>query len=147
MRDKDVIVIRGLPGCGKSAFANAVGGPPGRPQFNGLVDAVLVSEDDFFVLNGVLYEFVPERRYTAMGDMIDRAIVAMRQGIPRVIVHTCALKIEELSGIYRAAEELGYKVYSLVLENRHGGKSVHNVKPEDYEWMRKHMEVRLDAAD
>lgn len=151
MTNKTVIIIRGLPGSGKSELAENIGGP-GHPAFNGLVDVARVSEDDYFTTPApekpaLRYEFVPERRYTAMGDMIDRAIAAMKHGIPRVIVHTCALKIEELSGIHRAAAELGYKVHSLVLENRHGGKSVHNVKPEDYEWMRKHMEVRLDAAD
>ena len=44
---------------------------------------------------------------------------------------------------YELAEKYGYAVFSLIVENRHGGKNVHNVPEETLEKMRNRFEIKL----
>jgi hypothetical protein len=44
---------------------------------------------------------------------------------------------------YDLAKEYGYMVFSIVVENRHGGKNVHNVPDEAIDKMRKRFEFSL----
>ena len=44
---------------------------------------------------------------------------------------------------YELAEKYGYRVYSIVVENRHGVKNVHNVPDEAIDKMRKRFEIKL----
>jgi hypothetical protein len=41
------------------------------------------------------------------------------------------------------AEKYGYKVYSLIVENRHGGVNEHGVPEDKLELMRKRFEISL----
>jgi hypothetical protein len=43
----------------------------------------------------------------------------------------------------KLAEKYDYKVVSLIVENRHGNKSVHNVPDETMEKMRNRFEIKL----
>jgi len=49
----------------------------------------------------------------------------------------------EMKPYYELAEKYGYKVFSLIVENRHGGKNVHNVPEETLEKMKTRFEVKL----
>jgi len=44
---------------------------------------------------------------------------------------------------YKLAEKYGYRVYSLVVENRHGGVNEHGVPEEKLEQMRNRFEIKL----
>jgi hypothetical protein len=44
---------------------------------------------------------------------------------------------------YELAEEYGYKVFSIIVENRHGGINQHGVPVEKLEQMKNRFEVKL----
>jgi hypothetical protein len=49
----------------------------------------------------------------------------------------------EMEPYYKLAETYGYRVFSLLVENRHGGENLHNVPEDKIEAMRKRFEVKL----
>jgi hypothetical protein len=48
-----------------------------------------------------------------------------------------------MEAYYLLAEELGYMVVSMIVENRHGGKNVHGVPEDRLEIMKNRFEVKL----
>jgi hypothetical protein len=44
---------------------------------------------------------------------------------------------------YDLAEKYGYRVYSLIVENRHGGVNEHGVPQETLEKMKNRFEIKL----
>ena len=47
------------------------------------------------------------------------------------------------SDVYKRQEKYGYRVYSLIVENRHGGINEHGVTEEKLEQMKNRFEVQL----
>lgn len=60
-----------------------------------------------------------------------------------VIVSNTFTTEKELKQYLELAETWNYKVVSLVVENRHGGKSIHNVPDKTLEKMEKRFSVKL----
>jgi hypothetical protein len=48
-----------------------------------------------------------------------------------------------MSAYYELAEKYGYAVFSVVVENRHGGKNVHGVPPDKLKEMQDRFEIKL----
>jgi hypothetical protein len=44
---------------------------------------------------------------------------------------------------YKMAESWGYRVYSIIVENRHGGVNEHGVPEEKLEQMKSRFEIKL----
>jgi hypothetical protein len=49
----------------------------------------------------------------------------------------------EMEDYYELAKEYGYRVFSLVVENRHGGVNTHGVPEEKLEQMKNRFEIKL----
>jgi hypothetical protein len=49
----------------------------------------------------------------------------------------------EMQPYYDLAKEYGYMVFSIIVENRHGGKNVHNVPEDKINQMRDRFQVKL----
>jgi plasmid replication initiation protein len=63
--------------------------------------------------------------------------------IDTVIVSNTFTQEWEMKGYYELAEKYGYRVFSLIVENRHGGTNVHEVPEESLEKMRNRFEILL----
>ena len=63
--------------------------------------------------------------------------------VDRIVVSNTFTQEWEMKPYYELAEKYGYRVYSIVVENRHGGKNVHNVPDEAIDKMRKRFEIKL----
>jgi hypothetical protein len=50
---------------------------------------------------------------------------------------------KELKPYYELAEKYNYTVFSLIVENRHGGTNVHNVPEETLDKMEKRFSIKL----
>jgi predicted kinase len=122
---KFLYLIRGVPGSGKSSFARAI--------WN---DYAICEADKFFEDEEGNYNFDPskirqahdwckEQVETRMGDN-----AANPQYYPEIVVSNTFTQEWELADYYKLAEQYGYKVFSLIVENRHGGKDVHGVPEE-----------------
>lgn len=49
----------------------------------------------------------------------------------------------EMIPYFFMAEKYGYNVFTLIVENRHGGKNVHNCPEDKIEIMRNRFEIKL----
>lgn len=67
----------------------------------------------------------------------------MKKQIDRIIVCNTNTTEREMKPYMDLALQFGYKVFSIIVENRHGGVSIHNVPEETLEKMRNRFEVKL----
>jgi predicted kinase len=130
---KQLILLRGLPGSGKSTFARSI-----SPANVGHIEA-----DMFFMKDGE-YKFDASRLKDAHNWCHDVVETWMGpQGYEKIVVSNTFTTEWEMEPYYKLAEQYGYRVTSLVVENRHGSKSVHNVPEETLDKMKKRFEIKL----
>ena len=128
--EKSLFLLRGLPGAGKSTLAKVIGG--------------LYYEADMFFLdvNGE-YKFDPAKLRDAHNWCRHQVMDAMKQEYPKVIVANTFTQEWEMEPYRLLAEELGYTVFTLIVENRHDGKNIHGCPDEKVEMMRNRFEIKL----
>ena len=61
----------------------------------------------------------------------------------RVVVSNTFTQEWEMQSYYELAEKYGYRVHSLIVENRHGGVNEHGVPEDKLEIMKNRFEVKL----
>jgi predicted kinase len=127
--ERVLYLLRGLPGAGKSRCAAALG-------------CTAFEADAYFVRGGV-YRFDATQIAAAHQWCIAGVRAAMAGGEPRIAVANTFTQAWELEPYQALAGEYGYTVFSLIVENRHDGASVHDVPQEIIEAMRQRFEVRL----
>ncbi|ATC98736.1 MULTISPECIES: AAA family ATPase [Pseudoalteromonas] len=108
---KQVFILRGLPGAGKSHYAQSlcdemVNGDEG--QF------VICSTDDFFISDGQ-YRFDKAKLSEYHNLNLARFIRALSQQIPLVILDNTNIKKWEFIAYAEAAHALGYQVKEVVV--------------------------------
>jgi TPP-dependent 2-oxoacid decarboxylase len=67
----------------------------------------------------------------------------MGEGVERIVVSNTSTQLWEMEPYLTMAEENGYTVFSLIVENRHGGDNIHGVPSESIERMKNRFEVQL----
>ena len=60
-----------------------------------------------------------------------------------IVVSNTAITEKELKPYYELAEQYGYQVTSLIVENRHGGISEHNVPQGTIDKMKNRFSIKL----
>jgi predicted kinase len=126
--NKHLILVRGIPGSGKSTFAKLI-----CYQY---VDAYM-----FFELDGE-YKFDPSKLKQAHEWCKNKAEGWMKNGYNVAVSNTFSQEWE-MQPYFELAEKYGYMVHSLIKENRHEGKNVHNVPEEKLEQMKNRFEIKL----
>ena len=122
-------IVRGVPGCGKTTFANEI------------CDKV-VSADDYHTDDQGNYNWKFENQAAAHRYCQGKTRTIMELG-QNVAVANTFTTVKEMKPYYKMAKELGYTVFSIIVENRHNGKNVHNVPAETIEKMRNRFNVEL----
>lgn len=117
MKTKELFILRGIPGCGKSTLAKSLGGKH-------------VEADMYHLDKDGNYNWKPEKVKESHNWC--QTIVGgwMSDGEERIVVSNTFTQDWELKPYLEWAEDFGYRVFSLIVENRHNGVNVHNV-PED----------------
>lgn len=131
---KELFLLRGLPGSGKSTLAAQLGGS-------------LVEADRYFMDYGE-YKFDASKLKEAHAwcrEEVRKWMEVDNAGynVDRIVVSNTFTQEWEMKPYYELAEKYGYRVHSIVVENRHGGKNVHNVPDEAIDRMRKRFEIKL----
>jgi predicted kinase len=131
-----LIILRGLPGSGKTSFA--------KYMFS---NNVFEADQYFYDENGN-YNFDATKLHTAHMDCQNRVEKLMQMSSTtqygsEIVVSNTATTEKELKPYYDLAEKYDYKVVSLIVENRHGSKNVHNVPDEKLEQMRNKFSIKL----
>jgi hypothetical protein len=67
----------------------------------------------------------------------------MMNGVVRVVVSNTFTQEWEMKPYIEMAERYGYRVHTLIVENRHGGNNVHGVPDDKLEIMKNRFEVKL----
>lgn len=124
--DRILLVIRGLPGSGKSTLAGII--------------ADIYWEADMFFAEG---KFDPKLLKRAHQWCKDRVEGSMEDGVCIIAVSNTSTQAWEMEHYKDLAEEYGYKVHQIIVENTHGGQSVHQVPEETIQKMRDRFEVTL----
>lgn len=134
MYNKTLYLLRGLPGSGKSTFAASLN--------IGLCGALWVEADSYFLNDDMTYKFDASKLAEAHKECQDRVRMGMGIGIDIIVSNTLTTE-KELKPYLKLAEEFGYRVVSLIVENRHGSKSVHDVPESTVEKMRNRFNIKL----
>jgi predicted kinase len=137
---RHLIILRGVPGCGKSTVAEFL-----AMYVDGIGQSskyTICCADDFFMKDGE-YKFNPKALGIAHKVCTEKCEKAMIAGEERVIVANTSTTEKELKPYMELAEKHGYMVFSLIVENRHGGTNVHNVPEESLTKMVERFSVRL----
>jgi predicted kinase len=125
---KELYLLRGLPGAGKSTLARSIGG-------------MHIEADRYFMYEGK-YEFDASKLKEAHAWCQNAVRVWMRSQ-DKITVSNTFTQEWEMQPYFDLAKEHGYRVYSLIVENRHGGVNEHGVPEEKLVQMKKRFEVKL----
>ena len=115
----NLILVRGVSGAGKSTIA---------PMFK---NAVLVSTDDFFL--DEYGEYVFDANSLVINHQFCQIAVKMMMMEDKeelIVVHNTFTEDWEMDAYFDLARQYGYAVHTIIVENRHGSKNVHDV-PQD----------------
>ena len=138
MIPKVLTLVRGLPGSGKSTFANFI--------WN---DYSICEADKFFVDKDGNYKFdatkLPEAHKWCREQVEIRMIdnIANPQYYPEIVVSNTFTQEWEMAEYYKLAEKYGYTVFSIIVENRHGGVNQHGVPNDKLDAMRTRFQIKL----
>lgn len=126
---KQLILVRGIPGSGKSTFAQTLGGKH-------------IETDMFFNIDGD-YHFDGSQLKRAHNWC--RTIVCgwMSDGEDKIVVSNTFSMDWEMQEYFDMAKEFGYQVFSIIMENRHDNVNTHQVPNEVIEKMRLRFEIKL----
>jgi predicted kinase len=125
---KNLFLIRGIPGSGKSTLAKSI--------CNQHIEA-----DDFFTYDGE-YQFDASKLKQAHQWCQTKTKDVMMKGY-NVAVSNTFTQEWEMQPYFELAEQYGYRVHSIIVENRHDGVNQHGVPEEKLEQMKHRFEIKL----
>ena len=126
---KELFLLRGLPGAGKSTLARSIGGS-------------YIETDHYFQYEGK-YEFDASKLKEAHAWCQNVVKTRMENKIAKIAVSNTFTQAWEMQPYYDLAEKYGYRVYSLIVENRHDGVNQHGVPVEKIIEMKNRFQVKL----
>jgi predicted kinase len=132
---KELFLLRGLPGAGKSTLAKSIGGTH-------------FEADMFFLDENSNYKFdvtkLKDAHAWCQNEVNTSMILNVTTGEhERIIVSNTFTQEWEMDAYYALAKQWGYTVFSLIVENRHGGVNEHGVPDDKLEIMKNRFEVKL----
>lgn len=132
---KTLYLLRGIPGSGKSTLARQ------------LADSHFEADMYFTNENGQ-YLFDASKLRNAhvwcQTEVENAMILNHTTGVnERIAVSNTFTQEWEMDPYFKMAETYGYRVFSLVVENRHGGENLHNVPENKIQAMKSRFEIKL----
>lgn len=131
---KELYLLRGLPGSGKSTIAKMLVGDK---------DYCHKEADMYFVDSNGNYKFEPSKIKDAHQRCKDEIEFFMKYEHSPIVVSNTFTQEWEMDDYYLLAEKYGYRVHSLIVENRHGGVNLHGVPIEKLQQMRDRFDIKL----
>jgi len=134
MSKATLYLIRGVPGAGKTTFANML-------NSRLLVDRVYEADQWFYEYDGV-YKFDATKLSDAHEQCQRNTRKALSEGL-NVAVSNTSCSEWEVATYELIAKEFDANFVSIIIENRHCNDSIHNVPKEKVEQMKRKFSVRL----
>ena len=131
---KELFLLRFLPCSGKSTLAK---------MLVGYKDYCHKEADMYFVDRDGNYNFDPIKLRYAHQWCQEETEFAMKYEHSPVVVSNTFTQKWEMDDYYKLADKYGYRVHSLIVENRHNGVNEHGVPAEKIDHMKNRFEVKL----
>jgi len=132
---KSLILLRGLPGSGKTSLAKILNEEGKYP---------VLSIDDYFTNTETgAYKFEFEKNHLAYKSCEERTKALMKKGLKKIFLDNTFTLEWEMEPYFKMAAEFGYRVFVITIENRHGGKNIHNISNEQLKKMAEKYKVVL----
>lgn len=128
--ERSLVILRGVPGCGKSTFAELIG-------------RAVCTADDYHTDSDGNYNWKPENIGKAHDWCQRKCVRFMKCGVSPIIVANTSTTEKEFKPYYDFAKKHGYRVFSVIVENRHEGINSHGVPIETLEKMKNRFDVKL----
>lgn len=131
--EKSLILLRGLPGAGKSTLATvlAMNADP------------VYSVDDYFTDSNGNYLFDYRQNHVAYRLCEENTEKALASGKPRVFVDNTFTMEWEMKPYLEMAKKYNYRIFVLTVEKYHGSSNVHGIGHEQLEKMAAKYAVKL----
>ena len=134
---KILYILRGLPGSGKSTLAKELVGSSSK-----------IFEADKFFITPIGYKFVSSKLGEAHKWCREKLESAMKESenddmFNQLVVSNTLVREDDLTPYFDLAKKYDYTVFSLIVENRHGGKNIHNVSDDKLEQMKMKFQIKL----
>ena len=131
---KELFLLRGLPGSGKSTLAKSIGG-------------IHIEADMYFMKYGE-YQFdvtLLRDAHSWCQNSVETVMKGWGNVLPanKIVVSNTFTQEWEMQPYLDMAKENGYTVFTVVVENRHGGKNVHNVPEDKIQMMKDRFQINL----
>ena len=138
--EKVLYIVRGIPGSGKSTFAKMLVGE----------DFLVCEADKYFIDKETgeynfdftkikeAHKFCQDTVETYMKDSL-----VNDQFYREIAVSNTFTQEWEMEPYLELAKTYGYKTFSIIVENRHGGVNQHSVPDEVLTKMRERFEIKL----
>ena len=130
-----LILIRGLPGAGKSTLAK------------------ILSENGKYPVHAIDHYFTNERtgdysfdfskNHMAYKNCEQMTSDRMKNGFEKILIDNTFTMEWEMEPYFKMAKEVGYQVFVITVENRHGSGNMHQISQEQLEKMAAKFKVRL----
>ena len=132
---KTLYLLRGLPGSGKSTLAKQLGGS----HFE--TDTYFMSPDDTYNFD---VSKIKEAHQWCQDSVSNAMLLNYTTGHNETIVVSNTFTQEwEMKPYMDMAEDWGYRVFTIIVENRHGGVNQHGVTDEKLQQMNDRFEIKL----
>ena len=133
----ELILLRGLPGSGKTTLAKII------LQLRSTDEPEILSADDFFEDKEGDYNFDPTKLKEAHNYCQFRCSERMRQQKAKIVVANTFTQEWEMDEYFKMAERYNYRVHTVIVENRHGNKNVHGVPEDKLQQMKNRFNIKL----
>lgn len=133
----DLILLRGIPGSGKSTLGEII------LQSTQQQKPDVLSADNFFIDDKGNYNFDPTKLKEAHNMCQQKCAERMRLEFSKIVVANTFTQDWEMDPYFEMATRYGYRVHSVIVENRHGNKNIHNVPDEKLEQMKNRFQISL----
>ena len=138
--EKTLYIVRGIPGSGKSTFAKKLVGH----------DFLVCVADKYFIDKETdEYKFDVSKIKDAHKFCQDTVETYMKDSLlndhfyTEIAVSNTFTQEWEMEVYFKLAEQYGYTVFTVIVENRHGGKNAHGVPEDKIEQMKNRFEIKL----
>ena len=128
--ENTLYIVRGIPGSGKSTLAKTLGGQH-------------YEADMFFIDENGVYNFdftkIKDAHQWCQGFVKTDMVLEY----PKIVVSNTFTQEWEMQPYIDMAKEHNYMVFTIIVENVHGGKNIHNVPDDRIKQMKERFVIRL----
>ena len=128
--EKILTICRGISGSGKSTFAKTLGGQH-------------YEADMYFIDEEGNYNFDVTKIKDAHQWCQSFVETDMVLEYPKIVVSNTFTQEWEMEPYFKLAKEYGYTVFTIVVENRHGGVNQHGVPEDKLQMMKDRFQINL----